>query len=104
MAAVVFKFDDRDYGLNQNQAEYLVSQLLRRIPPIPEPIVRLIDRLEEEIRRDPDREPSHDIILDDDQKPGLLNTLSTRRTGEEPSWDALLKRVERDVIEMQGHV
>jgi hypothetical protein len=104
VAAVVFKFPDRRYGLDENQAKYLVSQLLRRIPPIPEPIVRLIDRLEEEIRKEPNLEPSRDIILDDDEKPGLLHTLRTRPTGEQPAWNALLKRVEQDVIEAQGHV
>ena len=104
MAAVVFKFDDRDYGLDENQAKYLVEQLLRRLGPIPEPVVRLIDRLEEEIRKNPDREPSRDVIFDDDQKPGLLHTMRTRPTGEQPAWDALLKRVEQDVIDAQGHV
>jgi hypothetical protein len=106
MAFAVFKFrDDRNYGLTEEQVWYLVEQLHRRLT-IPKPIARLIERLQEEARKDPDREEKcEDIVLDDDQKPGLLDTLrKARPDGDQPAWDALLKRVEQDVIEAQGHI
>lgn len=101
MAAVVFKFPDRGYGLDQEQAWFLVEQLNLRFT-IPKPVVRLIERLQEEAGKNPDVDPSKDIVLDDDQKPRLLDTLrKTRPDGDQPAWDALLKRVEQDVIEAQ---
>ena len=71
----------------------------------PEPIVRLIERLQEDARKNPGLDPSEDIVLDDDQKSGLLDTLrKARRDGDQPAWDALRARLERDIIEAKGHI
>ena len=104
MAAVVFKFPDRGYSLDEERAWYLVEHLRRRMV-FPEPIVRLIERLQEEARKNPDLDPSEDIVLDDDQKSGLLDTLrEARPDGDQPAWDAFRERLERDIIEAKGHI
>jgi len=104
VAAVVFKFPDRGYSLDEERAWYLVEHLRRRMV-FPEPIVRLIERLQEEARKNPGLDPSEDIVLDDDQKSGLLDTLrKARRDGDQPAWDALRARLERDIIEAKGHI
>jgi hypothetical protein len=100
MAAVAFKLSDRDYGLDQQQAQFLAGQLQRRLT-VPEPVARLADEIWDQSRRNPDAgEVSRDIELDDEQKRELADALArVRPEGDTDAWDTLRDALVRETTQ-----
>jgi hypothetical protein len=98
MAAVGIRLSDRIYGLSQEQAQFLAGLLQRRMT-IPEPVAALADQLWAESMRNPDAgHVSRDILLDDEQKRELLDTMSkVRPDGETEAWDELRDALRREL-------
>lgn len=100
MASVGFRLTDRVYGLDQHEAQFLAGQMQRRlsIPPV---ISDLADEIWAQSMRNPDaHETSSDIILEDERKRALLETMTrVKPEGGQDAWDTLVAALERELDE-----